>query len=352
MASQQTEIATVQSLRCELLESRLRAFRCRELRNRQRASRRHLVLDLLSRAIPQAAGYAGLLLLPFPQNLIPLAMFSVATVSMLGSWYHDAVHKTTGMPSLAASFIERMASSPVGFSPRWWDYKHVRLHHTYVGNPEFDPDIQFGLFARVSAAQRWRRAHTSQHFHLWLLLPFATLNMLKPAECWLAPRYRRYRGLSSMPPGYIFLLDKYVPLLVIWLPVFAVHGWFAAYLFLIFQGLSGLLVSLVTQVQHNTALSNAGTDYTRRWPLCEQFARTADVGIVVGCWWWLSGGTNFHVVHHLVPSLSFLELPAATARLRREMADIGISYPVHATLAGALRSHARLLRRLSIADAA
>jgi len=293
-------------------------------------------------------GYLGTVLIPFPANLPALVIFAVATVSMLGSWFHDAVHKTVPAPRPIEKLVERIGSAPVGFSPKWWSYKHVRMHHRYVGNPEFDPDIQFGYLGRVSVAQQWHPVHSTQHIHMWLLLPFATLNMLKPSELWTVRRFRKYKGIGTPPAGWSFLGDKYLPLVLVWLPVFLSHGIEVGSLcFFIYQTASGTLVSLVTQVQHNTALADNSKDYSMRWPMCEQFARSTDVANSPGFWWWLSGGTNFHVVHHLIPTLSFLELPGVTARLRMDLATIGVVYPEHATLWAALRSHALLVQRLA-----
>jgi fatty acid desaturase len=298
--------------------------------------------------VPIIAGYIGTLLLEFPRNIPAIVVFAVATVSMLGSWFHDAVHKNINASRTVVELLARIGSSPVGFSPRWWDYKHVRLHHRYVSNPEFDPDIQFGYFARVSKAQPWRHPHAAQHIYLWMFLPFATLNMLKPSEVWAVRRYRNYKGFGLPPSGLFFLVDKYPPLAVVWLPVFIHQGIRTGLLcFLIFQLLAGTLVSVITQVQHNTALSDDSDDYSMRWPLCEQLARTTDVGTTKGLWWWLCGGTNFHVAHHLIPSLTFLELPAVTTRLRIELERSGIQYPLHGRLRTALASHALLLKNLA-----
>ena len=348
MATQITYASHTLEPRCDSLEARLRSFRRSELASRQRPGHSRICLDLLTRLTPMALGYTGTLLLHYPYNLPAVLLFAVATVSMLGSWFHDAVHRNIGAHKAGATILQRIAAAPVGFSPKLWSYKHVRLHHRYVSNPEFDPDIQFGYLGRVSAAQDWHPLHTTQYIHMWFLLPFATLNMLKPSELWTVRRYQRYSGIGSPPPGWIFLADKYPLLILVWLPVLLTQGPKGGLLtFVIFQMIAGALVSVVTQVQHNTTLADDSTEYSQRWPLCEQLARTIDVHSSYGIWWWLSGGTNFHVIHHLVPSLSFLELPGATARLRTELEKVGVSYPKHDTLRAALWSHALLVRKLA-----
>ncbi len=147
-------VAASAPTRSRHLELTLRSFRSAELRRRRRPSNRALLLDLASRVIPLLLGYS-LMFVPWPIDYLGVALFAVATVSLLGSWFHDAVHGNVPWSAMAARLVERLGAGPLGISPLWWQYKHVRMHHRYVSNPEFDPDIQFGLLARVSIAQDW-----------------------------------------------------------------------------------------------------------------------------------------------------------------------------------------------------
>jgi linoleoyl-CoA desaturase len=300
----------------------------------------------MSRAIPLAIGYVVSIVAPFPRNLPGVVIFAVSTVSVLGSWFHDGVHRNLKTP--LAPVMMRLGSSPVGFSTRWWLVKHLRLHHRYPGDPALDPDIQFGYLARVSAAQPWRRPHAAQHLYLWPLYPFATLKMLKFDEPGLARRYLTLLGSRRVPATHALLVEKYLPMVAVWAPIFLCHPILDALLtFLVFHLVTGLLVSLITQIQHNTALADTTGRAQSHRPLCRQLARTTDVGHSRGMWWWICGGVNFHVVHHLAPTLTFLELPGATARLRADLREVGVEVPTHNGLAAATRSHAILLRSLS-----
>jgi linoleoyl-CoA desaturase len=292
-----------------------------------------------------AAGYSAMVLASTAGALAGAMLFAVATIGMLGSWFHDGVHRTRRSPVIIA--LMYLGAAPVAFSPRWWDIKHLRLHHRYPGNPVFDPDIQFGYAARVTPLQPWKRHHRTQHLHMWLLYPLATLNILKPEEARKAHRYARLLGWARQPSRTLLLLDKYLPFAVVWLPVFGLlpagQAWSR---FLAFHFVAGTLASLVTQIQHNTALTLDADAGSPAPPLCEQLMRTSDVG-GRGVWWWLCGGVNFHVAHHLAPTLPVWELPAVTKRLRAELRGCGLEVPTHKGLWAAICSHARLLRLLS-----
>jgi linoleoyl-CoA desaturase len=225
---------------------------------------------------------------------------------------------------------------------------HVRLHHRYPGDPAFDPDIQFDHLARVCAEQAWRPVHATQHVHIWFFIPLTTLNMLKPEELWQARRPRRLLGAAAVPRAVVLLVDKYLGPVIVWSPLLVLRpAGQAALTFVAFHLLAGTLAAVITQVQHNTTLSD-GTDCARAGgPLCNQLQRTADVGDSAGIWWWVCGGVSFHVVHHIAPSLSFLELPQATARLRAAMREWGHELPAHRGLAAAIAAHTSLLRTLA-----
>ncbi|WP_155370750.1 fatty acid desaturase family protein [Catellatospora vulcania] len=328
------------------LERLLRGFRARELARRSRPGAGPMWLDGIARLAPLAVGYGGTVWLAYPLDMAFAVLFAFATTSLLGSWFHDGVHSSIRHP--LARLLMRLGAAPVGFSPRWWLLKHVRLHHRYPGNPEFDPDIQLGYVVRVSALQPWRRRHRTQHLHIWPLYALATLNILKPEEARVVGRYARLIELRRPPPGWLLLVDKYVPFALVWTPLVLTHGaGNALRVFIAFHLVAGVLASLITQVQHNTALSGDAVGRSPGLPLCEQLLRTTDVGHGRGVWWWLCGGVNFHIVHHLAPTLTFFELPEVSARLRAALREAGYELPAHAGLWAAVRSHHRLLRQLS-----
>jgi linoleoyl-CoA desaturase len=293
-------------------------------------------------------GYMGMMTLYFPWRMGAVLLCAIANVSLVGSWFHDSVHRNSVHMTPALLALQRMVAGPLGFSPLWWKYKHVRLHHRFPGNPEFDPDIQFEHVGRVSPAQRWRPMHRTQHLHMWLLLPFSTLNMFKPGELWMVGRFARRTGIVSAHTRWAYMIDKYVPALVFWVPVLVVLPLRSAMVtFLFFHLVAGTAVSLITQVQHNTLASIGDENIARLWPLSDQLLRTTDVGRGTGPWWWICGGVNFHVVHHIAPTLSFLELPEATSRLRARLHGIGFELPTHRGMYAAIRSHAALVRSLA-----
>jgi linoleoyl-CoA desaturase len=309
------------------------------------------VIDLTTRITLMCIGYA-LCYVASPLGWCSGAvLLALTSTSMVGSWFHDAIHGNVRGGRWKVEAILRAGSAPIGLGPRWWFHKHVQLHHRYVGNPAFDPDIQFGRLGRVTPEQDWHPFHRRQYIYMWFLLPFATIGMLKPSELWTTrqPLVRRVAGKRPRGWGWLLLADKYIPHGIVWAPVFIVlpmRGALSVYL--LFHLTAGFFVSLITQVQHNTDLAEHGPSSGGIESLSSQLNRSTDVGSGRGIWYWISGGTTYHSVHHVAPTLTFLELPAATERLNSLLKGSELKVRVHPNMWSAVKSHGRLVRALSV----
>lgn len=330
------------------LETDLRKLRAEVLLNRGRPSIRRLALDLASRLIPIVIGYWAVCTGSPTISVVGCALLAIGTVSIVGSWYHESIHGNRLLGTVVDTLVERLAAAPAGISPMWWRYKHVRLHHRYPGNAEFDPDIQFGALARVTAAQPWRPHQRFQHIYMPFLFALSTISMLKPSEPRLASQYRRRYGLNIPLSAPVILLDKYLPFLIFWSPVALLAGTERAVLsYILFSLVLGVLVAMTTQVQHNTLASIPGENANAAWPLSYQTLISIDVNSRYRIWWWLSGGTSYHSAHHVAPTLTYLELPVVTQLLRQLLQDRGIPVQVHRSPWTAMKSHYALLKLLS-----
>jgi linoleoyl-CoA desaturase len=322
-----------------MLETELRSFRRSELANRSRPPLSRLLADLLPRlsllAVTGAMALFGDAAIAGAGSLAS----GVVSISLIGSWFHEAVHNNLRLASGTRRVARYAFSAPFAASQLWWDQKHLRGHHPYPKDALRDSDIQFGCLARVSADQQWRPTHRVQHWTFWLLAPLGTLAMTLPTEL---ARLRR-ADTSRTVTGPRYLADKYGPFLIVWVPVLLVssHPWLV---FACFFGASGVTASLISQVQHN---SNADVCARSVGKLSYQLLSSSDLSGRQRLWWWMSGGTSFHTVHHLVPQLTFLELPAATRRLSLILEPLGYQVHTYPTMRSAWCAHVARLAQLS-----
>lgn len=339
-----------------------------------------LAADVGARVVLFGVGYAVLL---GGEGLGALAVGSlitgVAAITLVGTLFHECVHLNLPVRPAVQVWLGRLAGAPVGLSYSWWRMKHVRLHHTYVGDPARDPDIQFGPLVRVKPQQPWRPWHRLQPVLVALGMPFATLNMLRPADLTRvhrptptptsttaptpaatpavtraptptpAPTPAPTRAPTAVghPRSWAALVaEKYAGWAACWAPLIwmtgPAHGLAAL---LGFHLVAGVHAGVIAQLQHGTELSNRQAP-APSWGWRErQVHSTADTASRFGIWWWLSGGNSRHVAHHLHPRLTYIEAPAATRALKSQIPP---PWPEHPNVLAALRSllamHVRLSR--------
>jgi len=345
-------LAEILKVDTQNVERSLRNFRREELAYRQKPSTLRVLVDASPRVLILVAAYAGAVLMTAPYSYIAAVLFGVETASIMASWFHDGIHIERSKRPWYIRVMIRVASAPLGISPLWWAYKHVLLHHKYVGQADKDPDIQFGWLLRVSVDQPWKPTHRFQHIYVWLLYPFASFNMLKPGEIYQSRYLEQRTGHHFQTSMSRCLFDKYLPFVVAWTPIAITQGYRTLLIFVIYQAVAGSLTAVVSQVQHNTLKTLDNYDIPYDAPLSRQVFLSNDVASKSGIWQWISGGVNFHAIHHLIPSLSLLETPNSTARLRAFLCEDGLDVPTHSGIVPAFLSHVRLLHHLSKPSAA
>jgi fatty acid desaturase len=265
-----------------------------------------------------------------------VAALAVVQVGLVGSLFHECVHRNLSISDGAQDWVARVVGAPLALSLSWWRVKHVRLHHPHVGDVDRDPDIQFASVARVKAYQDWRSQYRFQVLYGPVAFVLVGFNMLSPLELRRVDPDRRRITLR-------LVAEKYVLFSAFWGVVALARGVFDAFtLFLVFEGVAGALGSVIVQLQHNTTLANRRADARtlNRWS--RQYYSTADTRSRMGVWWWVSGGTSRHIAHHLHPRLTYIQLPRATTVLRSTVPD----WPEHRNVWDAIASHVRHIRLL------
>lgn len=299
--------------------------------------------DLVTRLAVFAGALVVILsphLVPWWSSLLAAAFAGTVSVGLASSAFHDAVHGNFPGGDRLNRSVARISGGPLGLSHEWWRIKHLRAHHPHVGDESYDPDIQFRLVARVTPRQSWRPSHRLQAVSLWAVMPLAALNMLLPTDLLRLFQLRRLRlGVA---------VEKYWFVVTCWVLVVMCRGFvFGSLLFVTFELVAGVLVGLVVQTQHNTFLTREGYSHPLPSGSLQQLARTSDVRSRFGIWWWISGGTNLHVAHHLLPRVPYVLLPTVSESMKRELTTSGILWHEHPNIRKAVLSIHRNVRTLS-----
>jgi linoleoyl-CoA desaturase len=270
---------------------------------------------------------------------------------------HDGNHGAFS----ASARVNRMAgwsSDLLGASSFLWRFKHNQLHHLNTNVVGYDTDIDQAPFARLTPAQPWRPWHRYQHFYMWALYGFLTLQwfVLSDAATLIRgkvgthklPVRPRPRDLAMIVFGKIVHLGWAIALPMAFHPWRGVLGFY-----LVSSWLVGFLLANIFQLAHCVTEAEFFTaEAPRRGREFElhQLRTTVDIRcrVPVLRWFvrWIMGGLDYQIEHHLNPRLPHTTYPLAGPKLEAACAERGIAYKVHPSITTAVRSHARWLRQM------
>ncbi len=269
------------------------------------------------------------------------------------SLIHDAVHQTIFRAKWAnrmyVYFFDLMGANSFVFAVR-----HKRLHHNYPNIMGWDSDIEQSAIARVFPHGEFSKAHKNQHLYLPFLYPLYLFNWLvirdfkdyfnKQKPVWKVadiPRVEFYK-LFFFKALYFFNM-LVLPKLVLGISWFAIITAFV--LLLLTASVFSLMILLSPHANVESAFplpdenNQIGHTYFMHQLMC-----TNDVSHDNWFIRYFMGSFNYHVIHHLFPTLNHVHYPKVTAELRRLAAEYHLpyrSFPLWLTL----KNHYLLLKR-------
>jgi linoleoyl-CoA desaturase len=272
-----------------------------------------------------------------------VAVLLSQALALLTVWVvHDASHHCfSGNPRINA--IARLSTFLIGMNADLWRRKHSGSHHRFTNIYPLDDDLNSGGLLRLSPYQRRRAWHKYQHIYALLLYAGLSLYVVFYADL-------RRAFASTMSVGIIgrVILEKsaYIFLALVLPSVF--HPWEEVLVFFIaVHVLFSIPLSLVVLLAHTVEgvehwNSNTMGITKRDW-LMHQLSSTANFSVKSRLAFFLTGGLNFQIEHHLFPSVSHVHYPAIASLLRLRCVEFGLPYVVFPTFRSAVASHFRYL---------
>jgi linoleoyl-CoA desaturase len=263
---------------------------------------------------------------------------------------HNAYSQRRWLNKLAA-----MSLDLIGGSSYVWHFKHSVIHHTYVNITGWDTDIDFRALARVTPHQKLLPFHRWQHLYLWPLYGFLAIKwqLLDDFQYIITGRLGRHR--VPRPKGKdlaVFIGGK----IVFFTWVFAVPLMFHSFITVLFYyGVAvlvlGIVLSIIFLLPHTVGqaefpLPLPGTRRMEKPWAVHQAMVTLDFAQNNPVATWLLGGLNFHLEHHLFPTICHVNYPSMASIVRQTCKDFGISYASHPSFFKGLIAHFRWLRLL------
>jgi linoleoyl-CoA desaturase len=242
----------------------------------------------------------------------------------------------------------------LGGNAYFWKVKHNINHHTYTNIDGLDSDIDVRPFMRLHQNQPRYWFHRFQHVYWVFLYGISYIAWVFYSD------FRKYFEKSVGNPDmlklgakehFVFWLTKvfYVTAYLL-LPILVV-GWFNTLIgFLIISFVCGLATSVVFQLAHVVESTSAPAmdvlgNIKQEWAL-HQINTTSNFATKSKVFFWLLGGLNFQVEHHLFPKISHVHYPEISRLVKETCKKYDIIYHEHSTMFKAFISHMVHLRRL------
>jgi linoleoyl-CoA desaturase len=290
-------------------------------------------------------------------KLMATVVLTVALTATATCVFHDANHASFSTSRL----VNRLAGFTgdlLGASSWIWRFKHNNLHHGNTNMVGFDADIDQAPFARLAPDQPWRPWHRYQHFYMWVLYGFLTLQWFLISDYvdllnhgigrQRFARQPRRRDVGMIAVGKLLHASWAIAL-----PLMYHRWWVVLTFYLAISWTVGLLLATMFQLAHCVEpAAFPASDTPRRGPdfIAHQLRTTVDVHcrtrVGAGALHWLMGGLDFQVEHHLAPRLPHTVYPLVAKRLSRACNACELTVKSHATPWRAIRSHARWLKAM------
>jgi linoleoyl-CoA desaturase len=291
---------------------------------------------------------------------VPLAVLLALAIVAIGfNVMHDASHDAYSKSPLVNRLMSRSLDL-VGGSSHFWHWKHVVFHHTFVNVVGYDTDINLAGFGRLTPHHSRAWVHRWQHWYVWLLYGAMAMKWHLYDDFRLAINGRMGDHVVPGPRGrqlIVFVAGKVAFLtLAFGLPLLFHPLWVVASVYVLTASVLGLVLGTVFQLAHCVELADFPLEHSpgqmeNAWAV-HQVETTVDFAPDSVAASWLLGGLNFQIEHHLFSRMCHVNYPAIAAVVEQTCLEFGVRYNRHVTMAGAVRSHYRWLRRMGRAASA
>ncbi|UEG51784.1 acyl-CoA desaturase [Mucilaginibacter daejeonensis] len=268
--------------------------------------------------------------------------------------FHDAAHGAV-FSNRRSNELYTYVLELFGSNSYIWKKRHLLLHHPYPNLQHWDIDVKQSDIVRIFPESPRFSYHRYQHFYMWFLYLFYTLNWLlvRDFKDFFGTKDNYLKRVTNIPTiEYIKLFAAklmnltmmlVLPMIVLQQPWYMV---LLAFLTMHFMSSGfGVMALLSTHADEDAEFplppENGSMDMT--WAMY-QISETKDFSPNSKLANFLFGGFNHHVAHHLFPTVAHTYYPAITPIIREYAEKYKLPYRSY-PLSEAVRSHFMLLKK-------
>ena len=289
-------------------------------------------------------------------------LFLLYTVSGLGmagigmGVMHDAIHGSYSKNKKVNTLLG-YTFNLIGANATIWRIQHNVLHHTYTNIDAADDDLNAPFFLRFSPHAKHYWIHQFQHIYIWFFYSISTLSWITTKDF---VRLNRYREMGFLDKKHEY--EKTLVSMTAWkllyysyalvLPMIMVPQtwWLILLAFLCMHFVTGILVSVVFQIAHIMPATDfplpSTTGVMKEDLYTHQFATTSNFSPDNPLLFWMVGGLNYQVEHHVLPDVCNVHYKNLTKIVSETANEYGMPYHVKKSVAHAIWDHTKMLRSL------
>jgi fatty acid desaturase len=278
--------------------------------------------------------------------LVPQLAF-VTTVN----YWHDGLHFSLSPDWRVNAILPYMF--PFGMSSPWlWYHQHIIGHHVHTNVGHRDPDLGHGRqLMRDHESIEWNRMHLKQASLgrialLWGMSVTIALQIWNDLRCNAKLSYNNAVTYAKLPTmrlvAHVLGRVFFVASRFVW-PFFMFPAG-KALIWVIFPSATfGWMFMLNTQVNH---LTESCCSYSSPNFWKHQVATAQNFGAESTWCFWLSGGLNYQIEHHLFPSINHCHLPYLAPKVKDVCMQHGVPYNEATGYVDAWKSHIKHISAL------
>ena len=291
-----------------------------------------------------------------------LMLFSMYILSGLGmagigmGVMHDAIHGSYSKNKTINTLLG-YTFNLIGANATVWKIQHNVLHHTYTNIDHADDDLNAPFFLRFSPHAKHYWLHQFQHIYIWFFYGISTLSWITTKDFVRIKRYRNLgfldkkneykKALLSMTAWKLFYYSYALALPMIMVPF---SWWIILLAFISMHMVTGLLVSIIFQIAHIMPVNEFPLPDDQgliddNW-YGHQFATTSNFSPKSNLLFWLIGGLNYQIEHHVLPDVCHVHYKELTQIVSETAREYGMPYHVKKSLVHAIWDHTKMLRLL------
>jgi linoleoyl-CoA desaturase len=266
---------------------------------------------------------------------------------------HDAIHGSFSSKPWVNKLVAYNFYA-VGANPYLWNITHNIVHHTFTNIPGVDEDLDQPLVIRLSPDKPKWKIHRFQHIYAFFLYGFASISWVftKDYRKFFQKQIGNYDNSKHPVSEYVklfgFKILYYIVFIALPLYFLPITWWQFAIGFVAMHLVQGLTLALVFQLAHiveGTHFPEPDTNghVESAWAI-HQMNTTANFARKSPVAFFICGGLNFQVEHHLFPKVCHIHYPEVSEIVKNTAEEYGVPYLESPTFWSAVTSHYRMLQ--------